>query len=105
MAMRLPGIGSTYRWNMLDSENECFDGAKTYTDTLPKDIPAEKFWSFTFYDTMTRSMLDTLQRYPHAGSQSFPSPAGEASEDGSSASTARSTPSSAKSGGRAKSSR
>jgi hypothetical protein len=31
---------------------------------------------------MTRSMLDTPQRYPRAGSQSFPSPAAEANADG-----------------------
>ncbi len=83
MAMRLPGIGSTYLWTMVDSENNYFDGAKTYKVTLPKGIPAEKFWSFTLYDTMTRSMLDTPQRYPRAGSQSYPSPAAEPNEDGS----------------------
>ncbi len=70
MAMRLPGIGSTYLWTMVDAKGNYFDGAKTYKVTLPKDIPAEKFWSFTVYDTMTRSMLDTPQRYPRAGSQS-----------------------------------
>jgi len=26
---------------------------------LPKDIPEENFWSFTVYDNMTRSTLDT----------------------------------------------
>jgi hypothetical protein len=82
MAMRLPGIGSTYLWTMVDTEKNYFDGAKTYKVTLPKDIPAEKFWSFTVYDTMTRSMLDTPQRYPRAGSQSFPSPAAEPNADG-----------------------
>ena len=46
--------------------------------TLPKDIPEENFWSFTLYDNQTRSMLDTPQRYPRAGSQSYPSPAAEA---------------------------
>ncbi|MEP2120002.1 DUF1214 domain-containing protein, partial [Bauldia litoralis] len=35
------------------------------------------------YDNMTRSMLDTPQRYPRAGSQSYPSPAAEADADGS----------------------
>jgi len=83
MAMRLPGIGSTYLWTMLDAEGHYFDGSKTYKVTLPKDIPAEKFWSFTLYDTMTRSMLDTPQRYPRAGSQSYPSPAAEPNSDGS----------------------
>lgn len=83
MAMRLPGIGSTYLWTMVDSENNYFDGAKSYKVTLPPGVPAEKFWSFTLYDTMTRSMLSTPQRYPRAGSQSYPSPAAEASKDGS----------------------
>jgi hypothetical protein len=59
MAMRLPGIGSTYLWTMVDAKKEPFDGAKTYKVTLPKDIPQANFWSFTLYDNMTRSMLDT----------------------------------------------
>jgi hypothetical protein len=83
MAMRLPGIGSQYVWSMLDADKNTLDGAKTYKVTLPKGIPAGKFWSLTLYDTMTRSMLDTPQRYPRAGSQSYPSPAAEAGADGS----------------------
>jgi len=83
MAMRLTGIGSTYLWTMVDAQKNYFDGAKTYRVTLPKGIPAEKFWSFTLYDTMSRSMLDTPQRYPRAGSQSYPSPAAEPNADGS----------------------
>ncbi|WP_199775535.1 DUF1254 domain-containing protein [Microbulbifer pacificus] len=83
MAMRLTGIGSTYLWTMMDADNNYFDGSKTYKVTLPKNVPAEKFWSWTLYDTMTRSMLDTPQRYPRAGSQSYPSPAAEAARDGS----------------------
>ena len=51
---------------------------KTYKVTLPKGIPDANFWSLTLYDNMTRSMLDTPQRYPRAGSQSYPSPAAEA---------------------------
>jgi hypothetical protein len=35
------------------------------------------------YDNQTRSMLDTPQRYPRAGSQSYPSPAAKAAADGS----------------------
>ena len=83
MAMRLPGIGSTYLWTMVDAQGNYLDGSKTYKVTLPKGIPAEKFWSFTVYDTMTRSMLDTPQRYPRAGSQSYPSPAAKPNADGS----------------------
>lgn len=83
MAMRLPGIGSTYLWTIVDADKAPFDGAKTYKVTLPKGIPEENFWSFTVYDNMTRSMLDTPQRYPRAGSQSYPSPAAEPNADNS----------------------
>ena len=83
MAMRVTGIGSQYLFATLDADKNYFDGAKTYKVTLPKDIPEANFWSFTLYDNQTRSMLDTPQRYPRAGSQSYPSPAAEADADGS----------------------
>ena len=83
MAMRLPGIGSQYLFNSLDANKQYFDGAKTYKVTLPKDIPEANFWSFTLYDNQTRSMLDTPQGHPRAGSQSYPSPPAEANPDGS----------------------
>ena len=82
MAMRLPGIGSQYLLAFQDGSKEFFDGSKTYKVTLPKGIPEAKFWSLTVYDNQTRSMLDTPQRYPRAGSQSFPSPAAEADASG-----------------------
>ena len=83
MAMRLTGVGSQYLFATKDGNGDWFDGAKTYKVTLPKDIPAEAFWSFTLYDNQTRSMLKTPQKYPRAGSQGYPSPAAEVAEDGS----------------------
>ncbi|KQV83544.1 DUF1254 domain-containing protein [Rhizobium sp. Root1220] len=83
MIMRLPRVGSQYLMAFMDGNDQYFEGAKTYKVTLPKGIPAEAFWSFTVYDNQTRSMLDTPQRYPRAGSQTYPSPAAEASADGS----------------------
>jgi hypothetical protein len=83
MAMRLPGIGSQYLFSVTDADKNYFDGSKTYKVTLPKGIPEANFWSFTLYDNRTRSMLDTPQRFPRAGSQSHASPAAEASPDGS----------------------
>ncbi len=83
MVMRLTNIGSTYLWAMLDADKNQFDGSKTYKVTLPKDIPEGNFWSLTLYDNMTRSMLATPQRFPRAGSQSYPSPAAEEAADGS----------------------
>ncbi len=83
MIMRLPDIGSQYLFGIVDASGKPFDGGKTYKVTLPPNIPAAKFWSFTLYDNQTRSMLQTAQRFPRAGSQSYPSPAAEANADGS----------------------
>jgi hypothetical protein len=82
MIMRIPDVGSQYLMGFLDANGDPFDGAKTYKMTLPKDIPARAFWSLTLYDNQTRSMLQTPQKYPRAGSQSYPSPAAAAGEDG-----------------------
>lgn len=83
MIMNIPGVGSQYLMGFLDANGDPMDGAKTYKVTLPKDIPARAFWSFTVYDNQTRSMLQTPQKYPRAGSQSYPSPAATEAEDGS----------------------
>lgn len=83
MAMRLTGIGSQYLLANVDADKKYFDGAKTYKVTLPKGVPAEKFWSLTLYDPETRSMLATPQQFPRAGSQSYPSPAATPDGNGS----------------------
>ena len=70
-------------WAFRTPNKNDLDGGKTYKVTLPPDIPAAAFWSFTLYDNQTRSMLDTPQRFPRAGSQSYPSPAAVANADGS----------------------
>ena len=83
MSMRVTGIGSQYLLTTMDADKNFFDGSKTYKVTLPKNIPEANFWSLTLYDNMTRSMLQTSQRYPRAGSQSYPSPAAEQNRNGS----------------------
>ena len=83
MIMQLPNVGSQYLMAFVDADKNYFDGAKTYKVTLPPKIPEANFWSFTVYDNQTRSMLDTPQRYPRAGSQTYPSPAAEPNADGS----------------------
>ena len=83
MIMRLTGVGSQYIWSFTDADKNYLDGSQTYKVTLPANIPAEKFWSLTLYDNQTRSMIQTPQRYPRAGSQSYPSPAAVANADGS----------------------
>ena len=83
MCMRLVGIGSQYLMTVKDAEGNRLDGGTTYQVTLPPDIPAARFWSITLYDNETRSMLQTPQRFPRAGSQSYPTPAATADDDGS----------------------
>lgn len=82
MIMRIPDVGSQYLIGFTDAEGKQFDGSKTYRVRLPKGIPARAFWSFTVYDNQTRSMLQTPQKYPRAGSQSYPTPAAQADKNG-----------------------
>lgn len=84
MIMRLTNVGSQYLMGFVDADKNYFDGSKTYKVTLPPNIPEANFWSFTVYDNQTRSMLQTPQKYPRAGSQTYPSPAAEPAADGTS---------------------
>jgi hypothetical protein len=83
MIMRIPRVGSQYLMGFLDADKKDLDGGQTYKVTLPPNIPAAAFWSFTLYDNQTRSMLQTPQRFPRAGSQTYPSPAAKPNSDGS----------------------
>lgn len=83
MVMRLTKIGSQYIVAHVDSSGNPLDGAKTYKLVLPPNIPHARFWSTTVYDTQTRSIIQTDQRYARAGSQSYPSPAAKPGKDGS----------------------
>ncbi|MHC4946031.1 MAG: DUF1254 domain-containing protein [Planctomycetota bacterium] len=64
MAMKLIGKGSQYAWGYLDSKGNYLDGGETYKLNIPKDPPAEKFWSIAVYDPQTRSLLQTGQPFP-----------------------------------------
>jgi len=62
MAMRIIGKGSAYAMTAHDVQGNYLDGSKTYSVTLPKEIPAKDFWSFMVYDNQTRSILETDQK-------------------------------------------
>ncbi|PWC04300.1 DUF1254 domain-containing protein [Agromyces badenianii] len=83
MCMRLTNAGSQYLVANVDQDGGAFDGSKTYRVRLPKDVPAARFWSLNAYDNQTRSLLQTDQISPRAGSQEYPSPAAQAEADGS----------------------
>lgn len=69
MDTRIVGEGSTYPWTAEDSQGRTFDGAKTYRLRLPGPVPVRTFWSTIVYDTQTRSMLQTDNRFPSVSSQ------------------------------------
>ena len=70
-AMAAPrlGKGSDYAITYVDSEEKPFDGAKTYKLNIPADPPVANFWALTVYDTQTRSMLQSNQKFPTVGGQ------------------------------------
>ena len=63
MALTRPGAGSDYLIAGLDSKHQTLDGGKTYKLHVPANVPVKNNWSVTIYDTQTRSMLQTDQRF------------------------------------------
>ena len=78
MVMRLPEHRLAISVRHFRCERRAFDGAKTYKVTLPPNIPAAKFWSFTVYDNQTRSMLQTAAAVPARRQPKLPEPGGRA---------------------------
>ena len=69
MAVRHVGAGSVLAAAFVDAAGQRLDGGRRYRVHLPAGIPARQFWSLVVYDTQTRSMLQTDQRFPSTGSQ------------------------------------
>ena len=55
MAVKHVGNGSQYAIAYLDAKGNALDGSKTYKINLPKNGPANEFWSFTLYDNQTET--------------------------------------------------
>ncbi len=68
MTEKMVGRGSQYAGAFVDAKGNPLDGGKTYRLHMPPNIPAKEFWSFTVYDSQTRSMLQTNQQFPAVGS-------------------------------------
>ena len=77
MIMRLTGIRFAVHRRVRGLQRRILRRRQDLQGHAAEGLPAEKFWSLTVYDNQTRSMLDTPQRYPRAGSQSYPTPAAE----------------------------
>merc|ERR1712232_408387 len=69
MIMKLIRRGSQYALACTDTKKQYLDGSKTYKVVIPKDPPAQDFWSVVVYDPQTRSMLQTSQPYPSKNSK------------------------------------
>lgn len=69
MAAKLVGRGSQYAMSYADSTGNPFDGGKTYRVNIPKNVPAQDFWSVVLYDPQTRSELQTSQPFPSKNSK------------------------------------
>ena len=59
-----PGLKVDPEQVIITVDGKPLDGSKTYKINLPKDVPANDFWSFTLYDNQSRGMLQTDQRFP-----------------------------------------
>ena len=70
MDSKMIGMGSQYMAAFIDSRGNPLDGGKNYKLHLPPNIPVKDFWSVILYDTQTRSMLQTGQKWPAVSSQS-----------------------------------
>ena len=68
MVVAVPGQGSQYVGTYQDAKGNWLSGEHTYKIHLPKDVPANLFWSLTAYDNETRSLIQNDLGRPLVGS-------------------------------------
>ena len=68
MVIAVPGQGVQYIGAYHDSDGTWLSGEHTYRIKLPKNVPANMFWSLTAYDNETRSLIQNEQGRPLVGS-------------------------------------
>lgn len=61
MVLNNVGSGSKYLASYIDESKEWLDGKNTYEIVIPKDAPANQFWSITIYDNDTRCIIQNEQ--------------------------------------------
>lgn len=73
------GAGQFYLMTIKDKEGQDFDGARTYSLTVPAKAPVTQYWSATIYDRATHTLIRDM---PRAG-RSSQSPDLKKNADGS----------------------
>ena len=68
MVVSVPGQGSQYIGLYQDRNGNWLTGDNSYRIRLPKNVPANMFWSLTVYDNETRSMIQNDVGRPLVGS-------------------------------------
>jgi hypothetical protein len=81
MISQTPGKGAKYMISFTDNEGMPLSGSAYYRLNLPKDIPAENFWSVTLYEAENASGLANGQPFPSLGSRDKPAPNADGSTD------------------------
>ncbi|MGK7871335.1 DUF1254 domain-containing protein [Falsiroseomonas sp. E2-1-a20] len=62
MTVRQAGPGQVYLGTAKDKHGDFLDGGRNYRLRVPKDAPAEQFWSITAYDNDTRCFIPVPQQ-------------------------------------------
>lgn len=57
MVLNNIGSESKHLGSYIDIEGNCFNGKNTYEIVVPKDAPANQFWSITVYDNEIRCVI------------------------------------------------
>ncbi|WFU53316.1 DUF1254 domain-containing protein [Bradyrhizobium pachyrhizi] len=81
MVSMTPGKGAFYMIAFQDSDGDALAGDRSYKVNLPKDIPAELFWSVTLYEAENASGLDNGQPFPSLGKLDKPAQNADGSTD------------------------
>lgn len=61
MVLNNVGSGSKYLGSYVDTDGNWLDGNNSYEIVIPKDPPANQFWSITVYDNDTRCIIQNAQ--------------------------------------------